>query len=282
MNRWSSNLDLIVVSAATIAMAALVTASPDASSPARTALAFAVILLAPGYALHLLLFPRRAHLNGVERAATSLGLSVAAVPLVGVAAGALPWGFTPVSSAWGLAAAVLGASLAAAARRGRQPRGTTFAPAPGARGFWPALGLSATVFAAGGAVVALSGSLAPPGPSTEFYVLGADGTLEAYPQRVAPGETFTLRPGVVNHDAVPRSFELRVPLDPARLLTVGPLAPGARWEAPLRLTGPDREGCVAVDLELYRAGEAEVHRLLQVVVPIVASEAEGTWFPCRS
>jgi uncharacterized membrane protein len=56
---------------------------PD--SPLRIVLGIPFILLFPGYTLICLLFPGKRDLDGVERLALSLGLSIAVVPLIGLA-----------------------------------------------------------------------------------------------------------------------------------------------------------------------------------------------------
>jgi uncharacterized membrane protein len=50
----------------------------------RTVLGLPLMLFLPGYALVALLFPAKSGLEGIERAALSVGISVAIVPIIGL------------------------------------------------------------------------------------------------------------------------------------------------------------------------------------------------------
>ncbi len=50
----------------------------------RTVLGLPLVLFLPGYALLAMLFPTKTGLEGIERAALSIGMSVAIVPLIGL------------------------------------------------------------------------------------------------------------------------------------------------------------------------------------------------------
>jgi uncharacterized membrane protein len=60
--------------------------------PLRVVPAIACVLFLPGYLATSALFPRTGDLSGPERLALSLGLSLAIVPLVGLALNFTPWG----------------------------------------------------------------------------------------------------------------------------------------------------------------------------------------------
>lgn len=51
-----------------------------------------VILFIPGYVLIAALFPEKTSIDGIERFALSVGLSIAVVPLIGLALNYTPWG----------------------------------------------------------------------------------------------------------------------------------------------------------------------------------------------
>ncbi len=74
------------------------TLTPLAGLPVRIPLGLAMVLFLPGYTFIAALFPRRADLEGLERAALSFGLSIAIVPLLGLGLNYTPWGIrlTPV------------------------------------------------------------------------------------------------------------------------------------------------------------------------------------------
>ena len=56
------------------------------------------MLFLPGYSLIAALFPRKDDLDGIERVALSFGLSIAVVPLLGLALNYTPFGIrlTPI------------------------------------------------------------------------------------------------------------------------------------------------------------------------------------------
>ena len=77
--------DLLAV--ALLALATLVfTLTPLASlAVVRIPLGLVMVLFVPGYSLIAALFPRKNDLDGIERVALSFGLSIAVVPLIGLA-----------------------------------------------------------------------------------------------------------------------------------------------------------------------------------------------------
>lgn len=61
-------------------------------SPLRIIFALPVVLFIPGYALIAALFPGEEEIDTLERVALSFGLSIAVVPLIGLALNYTPWG----------------------------------------------------------------------------------------------------------------------------------------------------------------------------------------------
>ncbi|GAB7016564.1 DUF1616 domain-containing protein [Methanogenium cariaci] len=61
-------------------------------SPLRIIFALPVVLFIPGYALIAALFPGKEEIDTLERVALSFGLSIAVVPLIGLALNYTPWG----------------------------------------------------------------------------------------------------------------------------------------------------------------------------------------------
>jgi len=61
------------------------------------------VMYLPGYTLIQLLFPRGSELDGLERFALSIGLSLAIVPLIGLLLNYTPWGirFVPITASLG-------------------------------------------------------------------------------------------------------------------------------------------------------------------------------------
>lgn len=74
------------------------------------------VLLLPGYSVLQLLFPKGSELDGLERFALDIGLSLAVVPLVGLILNFTPWGlrFLPIVAS--LACFTVAVSVGAAVR----------------------------------------------------------------------------------------------------------------------------------------------------------------------
>src|SRR4030067_597705 len=85
------NLDLVLVVASSLVLTAVILAIPSAKA-ARIFLGLPFVLFFPGYTLIAALFPRKDDLDAIERVALSLGLSIAVVPLIGLAPNYSPEG----------------------------------------------------------------------------------------------------------------------------------------------------------------------------------------------
>jgi len=85
-------LDLALVIALTLACILFVLIPPLNETPVRVVLGLLLVLFLPGYSLIAALFPRKDDLDGIERIALSFGLSIAVVPLLGLALNYTPYG----------------------------------------------------------------------------------------------------------------------------------------------------------------------------------------------
>jgi len=77
--------DLTLVILLTLSCMLFVLIPPLNETPVRVVLGLLLVLFLPGYSLIAALFPRRDDLDGIERIALSFGLSIAVVPLLGLA-----------------------------------------------------------------------------------------------------------------------------------------------------------------------------------------------------
>jgi hypothetical protein len=75
------------------------------------------VLFIPGYVTVEALFPKGRDLNGIERFALSVGLSLALVPLIGLLLNYTPWGIRLTPIVISLAIFTIGLSLVALARK---------------------------------------------------------------------------------------------------------------------------------------------------------------------
>ena len=121
MQRPSNDLLAVMVSAGLCAVLALLL---PADSIVRLMCALPLVLFLPGYAIAAALFPPRS-LGVPERLLFSLGLSVIATALTGLALNVTPWGLQTNTWAIALAAIVLLAGIIAWRRRGQDATITT-------------------------------------------------------------------------------------------------------------------------------------------------------------
>ena len=94
--------DLTLVIALTLACILFVLAPRLNETPVRVLLGLLLVLFLPGYSLVAALFPRKGDLDGIARIALSFGLSIAVVPLLGLALNYTPLGIRLVPVLLGL------------------------------------------------------------------------------------------------------------------------------------------------------------------------------------
>jgi uncharacterized membrane protein len=185
-------------------------------TPARVILGLPVILFIPGYLLVATLFPGKGDIDSIERIALSFGLSIAIVPLVGLALNYTPWGIRLDPIIISLAVFILVFTVLAHIRRAGLPAGERYEPPVREV-------LSATrkeLFPAGStrtdrilSVILLLAILAAVGTTifvivvpregerfTEFFILGGKGMAADYPERVLVGRNNSMFIGIGNHE----------------------------------------------------------------------------------
>jgi len=208
--------DLVAVAAVTAATLLCVYVPVLNESFLRILFGVAMVLFIPGYALIAALFPARGDLDGIERVALSFGLSIAVVPLIGLALNYTPWGIRLDPILASLTVFTLAMTLVAWYRRLLLPAGDRFAvPAramiasaraelydPEASRFDRALSV-VLVLSIVAAVATTAYVIAVPKEGehfTEFYILGPGGKAADYPTDFAAGSTQSLIIGVGNHE----------------------------------------------------------------------------------
>jgi uncharacterized membrane protein len=84
--------DLSVIVVFVVISAVSIIVPPLNETPLRAVLGFILVLFVPGYAFVSALFPGSDELNGIERLALSIGLSICIVIFIGIALNYTPWG----------------------------------------------------------------------------------------------------------------------------------------------------------------------------------------------
>jgi uncharacterized membrane protein len=249
VNRFANHKDVGIILAIVLGeVVVVVLALALGGAAARVVAALPLVLVLPGYALTLALFPGRA-LGWAERALFSLGLSLAVVALGGLALHLTPWGLRPATWAVLLVAITLAAGAVGLVRRR--------AAAPAADPARPAGGLTvaqATLFAL--AAVVLSGALA-------LTVRGAQeqetvGFTQVWMVEASPTNQARVRLGVSNREPSPTQFRLQLVVEgQARQTWTLQLAPDQTWETAVDLPA-DLAPTADVEGVLYRGDAPDV------------------------
>jgi Predicted membrane protein len=218
--------DLVLIFA--LALAALVVASIPAFSItiARPIIGTIAVLFVPGYAFIAALFPKKATLAIGVRLGFSFGVSIVIVPLLEIALNYTQWGIRLGPTLVVLVVFTLVCVIVAGVRRHQLP------PEKRLSVNWPVWHQSddreadwlagsrfdrmlsiALVIAIIASVAVASYALVMPKPSdhfTEFYLLGANGTLGNYTTDLTAGVLSPVTVGIINHEARDVTYELVV------------------------------------------------------------------------
>jgi len=230
--------DLALVLVVTALVNGAVFLSGLRGTPLQTVLGLAFVTVVPGYALISALFPEadqsvfrreddpagdeitmdRWDISGVERAALSIGLSVAVVALVGIASNFTRWGVQLMPIMMALDVLILSATAVAVRRRLALPPEERFhvwlfpyasfadkiiSPETSGTALLNLTLLTLAVIAAGSVGFAL-GTPSPAEATTEFYLLTENNQEELmtadYPEDPVVGNSSTLIVGVDNNE----------------------------------------------------------------------------------
>lgn len=244
----------------------------------RVPIGILATLIAPGYALTAALFPERKDLDGIARAALSVGLSVATLPLLALLLDWLPWGLAPLPMATALALLTCGFCVAAGVRRylsaGPYTRFVTAeAPLALPRLSWgQRAAVAAAVLVAAWGMVVYTVVLTAPTRLTEFYALGAGGLAEAYPRAAAAGEPASVALGITNREGEGRRYRVEVRAGGAVVGGAGPifLGDGDSWREAVRFVPPAAGADQAVEILLFEGAGREPYRRLRLWLDVEA------------
>jgi uncharacterized membrane protein len=233
-------VDLLAVAALTLL--ALPAALLDAPSWLRVPLGLLFVLALPGYAFVAALFPERYRepvgdvgrrgLQPLERVALSLGLSIAIVPLLGLALNYTPFGIRLVPVTLTVASFTVACAGIAWYRRMRLPEDERLLLALRIDSIpWAerttldkalSVGLVLAVLFAGGSLVYVLVTPRTGETFTEFYILGPTGKAACYPASYSdryrpsasdlacPATIRNLTIGIVNHEGQDQTYWLRI------------------------------------------------------------------------
>ena len=250
-------------------------------TPARVPLGLAFLLVVPGYVVVSALFPGRKDVDGVDRLSLSVVSSAIAVPAVGLALNATPWGIRLEPMLLGVSLlTVVVAGLATRRRLAVRPaerfrvpyrkwgrRGVAAVRPNGARGLALTLSLTVAVAVAVGAVGFAVADHHGYGPAigedggddsaAAISLLGSDGELLTDGASLEAGTTESVAIGVDNH------------------------ADGERTYTVVALEQELEDGAVDGERELHRFGvevdEGETAVLEHDLEPTVSGDGRLLW-----
>ncbi|HWR24773.1 MAG TPA: DUF1616 domain-containing protein [Methanosarcina sp.] len=254
--------DLLLVAGLVILTDIFVLIPAFSGSFIRIVFGLPFVIFLPGYALIAMLFPDKTGLEGMERVALSIGMSVAVVPLIGLALNFTPWGIKEIPLLVSLSLFILLMSAIAYFRRKQLPEDGVFEvplkksvlsllsgflekPESKTEGnFRLLLVLSFLILI--GIVAYISLMPQEKEPFTKFYMLGPERMANNYKTDYIKGESGTYIIGIVNkeHRTVDYTMEAKLenqslPL-PENMQHIR-LADNTTFEEPLEIS-PSVEG----------------------------------------
>lgn len=274
-----------------ILSAGLVTLVGFSSGALRIVLGLVFVLFSPGYTLIAALFPRKSDLGSIERVALSLGLSIAVVPLIGLALNYTPWGIRLYPILVSVLVFIVGMSAVAWYRRRRFPAEERFRLSLQLRldslrlsltgqGRWDRVLSVLLVVAILGTVGTLGYVVAKPKIGERFsqlyILLGPEGKAEGYPRQVVLGESASVVLGIANNEHQSTTYRVNIVIDGEKVGALGPVAleHDEKWEgeanfAPVRATPRQK-----VEFWLYKGESEEVY--LKTYLWVEVKEEGGT------
>jgi len=277
--RWEHELHLIIA-LSLILVAVIFLDGGGLLHYLRVALGLPFVLFFPGYVLIAALFPKKDDLDGIERTALSFGLSIAVVPLIGLALNYTPWGIRLVPVLSSLVVFVVIMSGLALYRRKKLPEEERYLPVfeielP----VWGEIStldkvltvlLMASILFAVGSICYVVAAPKVGERFTEFYILGMSGKADGYPSDLQVGEEGEVIVGVVNHEYCDLNYYVEIKLGDTRLPLRGPIALGheQKWEEPVSFSYDRPQEKLKVEFLLYREGDTRPYRSLHLWVNV--------------
>ena len=269
--------DLLLVAGLVILTDIFVLVPVLSESLIRTALGLPLLLFLPGYALIAMLFPEKSGLEGMERIALSIAMSVSVVPLIGLALGQTSWGINEIPLTTSFSGFTLDMLLIEYIRRSRLPadrafevsfRTLAFNLISGAeprskteKSLRIILALFFLILIGTGAYVVLVPQ--EKNPYTEFYILGTNGMANNYTTQYIQGESGNYTIGIANHEYKTMNYTMEVRLEnkslplPENLQHIK-LDHNTTLEEPLKITPPFEGNNMKLEFLLFNETEKNV------------------------
>jgi uncharacterized membrane protein len=281
IKHFPKDLDLALVIFFTLLCIPFVLIPPLNETPIRIILGLPLVLFLPGYSLIAALFPRKDDLDGIERVALSIGLSIAITPLLGLALNYTPFGIRLSPVLIVLSVFTISLAIGAYARRSMIQEEDRFVVDFAA--FFKNMKESFkttdmridkifTVILIISIVLAISMTayvIVTPKEGekfTEFYVLGPGGKAEDYPTNLKVGEKGEVIIGIVNHEYANVTYQLEARLNGEVIDEKSiELMHNETWESPFTFRATRAGEDQKLEFLLYKEGIMnEVYRSLHL------------------
>lgn len=211
--------DLLTCMLLALILIALVYLAPD--NAVRQVLGLIFVLFLPGYAASAALFPENDQIDGIERVALSFGLSIAIVPLIGLALNFTPWGIRLDPILATVSAFIIGVSLVGWYRRIRLPSDERFAIVVNFEMDFRGMPLVDKILTIGivvmliASVVVLTWAVATPRVGerfTQLAILGPGGMATDYPRNLTAGQDATVLLSIKSFEHRAQNYTLMIVL----------------------------------------------------------------------
>jgi len=260
-----SHIDLVIIMLLTVSLIPLVIYTEGA---VRIIISLPFLLFFPGYTLIAALFLKKDSIGGIERMALSFGLSIAVVPLIGLILNYV-WEISLYPVLISITGFIFIMCIITCLRRRQLP--------PEQR-LWPAITfkipewkgrtrldrslsvvLALSIIAAIGTLVYVVATPKVGEKFTEFYILGSGGMAQDYPNELTVGEDVELIIGIINHESVNTSYQVRIEIDGEQVEETKPvtLTNEQIWEESVTFTLTKTGDEQKVEFLLYRNNESE-------------------------
>lgn len=275
--RKLSHIDLVIIIVLTVSLIPLVIYT---EGTVRIVIALPFLLFFPGYTLIAALFIKKDAIGSIERMALSFGLSIAVVPLIGLILNYV-WEISLYPVLTSITGFIFIMCTVIYLRRRQLPPEQCFRPditfkMPEWRGMtWLDRSLSViltlSIIAAIGTLVYVLAAPKVGERFTEFYILGPGGMAQDYPNELTVGEEVELIIGIINHESVNTSYQVRIAIDGEQIEETRPvtLTNEQKWEESVTFTLTKTGDEQKVEFLLYRNNESESYLSTHLWINVV-------------
>lgn len=271
--------DLIVTILCTLLLLLFILVPPLDETWLRSVLGLVSVFFLSGYSMVAALFPRRDDLANIERVAFSFGLSIAIVPLLGLALNYTTFGIRLIPVVIFLSIFTISLSIVAyvrrlrlsAEKRFRVPFESLLKINLGQSVLDKSLSIVLIASIIGSSSILIYVIVTPKTGErfTEFYILGPNGTASDYPTDLKIGEEGIVIIGIFNHEYEKVNYSLEVNFNGSLIHkeTVF-LIENEKWESPFTFKATKKGENQKLEFLIYKDQQIEAYRILHLWIRV--------------